>query len=140
MDAARTGERGGTSIGADVLVAARVLRAAGGALWDQARLHGELARIEWLVEQRRLARCAVLALAVVVMAACACAALGAMALALAWDTPWRPLVAITLPLGYAGLAVLVLRRLRAAWRRTGPAFAATREELAADLDLLRSRL
>ncbi|MFN9730589.1 MAG: phage holin family protein [Pseudomonadota bacterium] len=138
-EAARA-ERGTTGATVDVLLAARVLRAAGGALWDQARLHGELARIEGIAEQRRLARCAVFTVAVVVLLACASAALGSAALVLAWDTPWRPAVAIALPLVYAALAGVALLRLRSAWARASGAFAATRSEIAADLALLRSRL
>lgn len=138
-DALRS-ERGTSSAAVDVLLAARVLRAAGGALWDQARLHGELARIEWIAEQRRLARCAALAVAGVVLVSCAVAALGSAALVLAWNTPWRVPVAVALPLVYGALAGLALLRLRAAWARASHAFAATRSEIAADLELLRSRL
>lgn len=131
---------GRATTAADVLAAARVLRAAGGALWDQARLHGELARIEWIAERRRLARCAALAVLGGILLGCALAAGGALVVLVAWDTPLQWPVVVLLPFVYAGLAALALARLRRESARAGGAFAATREEFAADLALLRSRL
>jgi len=140
MDTARSTPEGAAHIAADVLSAARIMRAAGGALWTQATLHGELARIEWAVEKQRLQRRLSLLAVGFALGACALLALGALALVLAWDTPWRVTVAVALPLVYGGLAALVAWRLRVDAANSGPAFAATRQELAADLALLRSRL
>jgi uncharacterized membrane protein YqjE len=124
----------------DVLSAARILRAAGGALWTQAGLHAELARIEWVAEKQRLLRQLMLAALVLVLAIGALFAAGALLLVIAWDTPWRLAAAIALPLLYAVAAAVVAWRLRVGAVRAAPAFAATRQELAADLALLRSRL
>jgi uncharacterized membrane protein YqjE len=140
MDTARSTPEGAANIAADVLSAARIVRAAGGALWTQAALHGELARIEWAAEKQRLLRRLSLLAVGFALFACALLALGALALVLAWDTPWRVAVAIALPLVYGSLAAFTAWRLQVDAANSGPAFAATRQELAADLALLRSRL
>lgn len=131
---------GAAATAADVLSAARILRAAGGALWTQAGLHGELARIEWAAEKRRLLRQLALLAFGLALATGALFAAGALLLVIAWDTPWRLAAALALPLLYTAAAVVVAWRLRVGAARAVPAFAATRQELAADLALLRSRL
>jgi uncharacterized membrane protein YqjE len=140
MDTARSTPEGAASITAEVLTAARILRTAGGELCTQAALHGELARIEWAAEKQRLLRRLSLLAVGFALGACALLALGALALVLAWETPWRVTVAAALPLVYLGLAALAAWRLQVDAANSGPAFAATRQELAADLALLRSRL
>jgi uncharacterized membrane protein YqjE len=109
-------------------------------LWTQATLHGELARIEWAAEKQRLLRRLALLAVGFALASCALLALGALALVLAWETPWRVTVAVALPLVYGSLAALAAWRLKVDAANATPAFAATRQELAADLALLRSRL
>jgi uncharacterized membrane protein YqjE len=99
-----------------------------------------LARIEWAAEKQRLLRRLSLLAVGFALFACALLALGALALVLAWDTPWRVAVAIALPLVYGSLAAFTAWRLQVDAANSGPAFAATRQELAADLALLRSRL
>jgi uncharacterized membrane protein YqjE len=140
MDESRPAREGATNIAAEVLAVARILRAAGGDLWAQANLHGELARIEWMAEKQRMLRRLAWASACLVLAACAVLAAGAALLVLAWDTPWRGAVALALPTVYLALALLAGWRLRRMSARATPAFAMTRQELAADLALLRSRL
>jgi len=104
---------------------ARLLRAAGGALFKQAALHGELARVEWGEEKARLFKML---------------AVGALVLAFSWDTTLR------VPAAIAIVAVCLLgtgiawSRLRALSAMSTQAFAATREELAADLALFKSKL
>lgn len=140
MDPQPRSGQGAVATAAAVLSAARVLRAAGGALWAQAGLHGELARVEWAVEKQRLLRQLTLLALGLALAAGALFAAGGLLLVIAWNTPWRLAAAIALPLLYGLSAVLVVRRLRVEAARAAPAFAATRQELAADLALLRSRL
>jgi uncharacterized membrane protein YqjE len=140
MDTQPARPRDGTDFAVDVLTVARILRAAGGALWTQARVHGELARIEWLAEKQRMVRMLVLAALCGTLVACTLLFAGVLALCLAWDSTLRVPVAVGIPVLYAGLALAVALRLRAASARTNTPFAATREELAADLALLRSQL
>jgi uncharacterized membrane protein YqjE len=140
VDTLQPAGNGAAATAADVLSAARILRAAGGALWTQAGLHGELARIEWAAEKRRLSRQFVLLALALVLINCALIAAGALLLVIAWNTPWRLAAALALPLVYAAAAAVAAWRLRVGAARAAPAFAATRQELAADLALLRSRL
>ena len=83
----------------------RLLRSAGAALFTQASLHGQLARVEWAEAKTRL-------------------------LGVAWG-----LVA-----AYGLIVAFAWHRLRTLSARSSQAFAATREELAADLALLKERL
>ena len=124
----------------NALGALRVLRSAGGALFDQLALHGQLAQVEWIEERTRLLKMLVGALLGFACFLCLMLSVGALLLALYWETVYR------LP---AAAAVVALYGLGAgwAWRRFtalaalgGQSFAATRVELAADLALIRSRL
>jgi uncharacterized membrane protein YqjE len=124
----------------NALGAIRVLRSAGGALFDQLALHGQLAQVEWIEERNRLVKMLVGAVLGFACFLCLMLSVGTLLLALYWETAYR------LP---AAAAVVALYGLGAgwAWRRFtalaalgGQSFAATRTELAADLALIRSRL
>lgn len=118
----------------------RLLRAASAALFDQTLLYAELVRVEWAEEKRRLLKMALAALFGFACLLCSLLATGAMVLASTWDSAWRIPSALLLVAVYLtgfGLAWLRLHRLSA---RSAQAFAATREELAADAALLRSKL
>jgi uncharacterized membrane protein YqjE len=121
------------------LRAMRVLQSAGSELLVQAVLHGQLAAIEWEQEKHRLQRMLALTLAGFACLLCTLLFAGALALSASWDTGYRIHV----------LAVLVLLSgfgTAAAWQRFGirssagdRSFAASREELAADLALLKAK-
>lgn len=122
------------------LEALRLLRSAGAALLAQAMLHGQLARVEWAEEKARLLR--MLAMALLGFACLLCTLLfaGAVLLAACWDTPYRVPAALLL-LGLYGLGVSTAwRRFRKLSALSESSFAATRDELASDLALLKSRL
>ncbi len=124
----------------NALGAIRILRSAGGALFDQAALHGQLAQVEWRQEKKRLSK--MIAGAVVGFACLLCVMLsvGALALALCWESVYRIPVAAGL-IGVYGLGTgFAWRRLTALSALSGQSFATTRAELAADLALLRSKL
>jgi uncharacterized membrane protein YqjE len=124
----------------NALSAIRTLRSAGGALFDQVALHGQLAQVEWGEEKNRLVKMLLGAVLGFAFLLCVMLSLGALALALCWGTVYRIPAA-------AGLVALYGLGTGFAWRRfailsalSGQSFAATRVELAADLALLRSKL
>lgn len=116
----------------------RILRYAGSALYTQAGLHAQLLEVEWAEEKQRLLG---LLLATLLGYAGLLGVLwsaGALLLALSWNTPYR---------GAAALGLIAINGLLALWgwhrfqtlaRRGSQSFAASREELAADLAALRS--
>ncbi len=118
----------------------RLLRSAGGALLAQLALHGKLASVEWEEEKNRLLQMFIITLFGFVCVLCILFFTGAAVLALSWETPYR-IHAIVALIAIYGLGVFV------AWHRfqklsalSSDAFAATREELAADIALIRSKL
>jgi uncharacterized membrane protein YqjE len=118
----------------------RMLRSAGGALFTQAALHGELARVGWVDEKARwltILRAALLGFASLM---CCMLMSGALVLAYSWDTTFRVPAAIALLVAYGLATGLAWGRFNAASAKGSQAFAATREELAADLALLKSNL
>jgi len=66
--------------------------------------------------------------------------IGALVLAFGWDTEYRIPIALALVAIYGLATALAWRRFRALSAQSSQAFAATREELAADLAVLRSNL
>jgi len=118
------------------LDAIRILNSAGGALFAQARLHGQLVRVEWEEEKIRLLKLLVAALLGLAGLLCFMLFAGIAVLASSWDSGYRIPVAVILVAVYALGAALAWRWFRALSARRS--FAATREELAADLALLRS--
>jgi uncharacterized membrane protein YqjE len=117
-----------------------VLRAAGSTLSAQAALHAQLARVDWMEEKRRLTQLIVAAALGCACMLCAMLALAVLALALSWDTPYRVPCAVGLIATYGLGGELARRRIRALSAKGASSFAATREELAADLALIKSRL
>ncbi len=120
------------------LDAIRILQSVSGALLVQAVLHGQLAVIALEQEKQRLL--GLLAVTLVGFACLLCALLfaGALAVSATWETGYR---AHTL----AGLVLLFGLGTAAAWQRFGTrsaagrmALAASREEFAADVALLKA--
>ncbi len=118
----------------------RLLGSASEALFAQAGLHAQLARMEWQQEKRRLATMVAWAMFAMLCVGCTLLALGALALIIGWDSGYRIHIAVTVGVAYlllASIAGLQIKRLSSAGEH---AFAATRAELASDLAMLRSRL
>jgi uncharacterized membrane protein YqjE len=118
----------------------RMLRSAGAALFTQAAMHGQLARIEWAEEKTRLSQMLIVGLICFASLLCVLLFAGALVLAFSWDTAYRIHAAVALIIAYALVAAFAWGRLKALSARGSQAFAATREELAADLALLKSKL
>jgi len=122
------------------LEALRIMRSAGGALIVQAGLHAQLARVEWAEEKIRLLKMLLLTLLGFACVLCFMLLTGALLLALCWDTPYRIAAVLALIAVYALGALVAWRRFQLLSQRSGRAFGATREEIAADIALMRSRL
>jgi uncharacterized membrane protein YqjE len=122
------------------LDAVRMLRSAGAALFTQAAMHGQLARLDWAEEKTRLVQ--VLLVGLIGFAGLLCVLLfaGALVLAFSWDTAYRIQAAIALVVAYGLIAGFAWSRLKVLSARGSQAFAATRAELAAALALLKSKL
>ena len=118
----------------------RILRSASAALLAQASLHARLAQVEWISEKARLSR--LLAMAVVAFTGVLCALLcaGGLVIAISWETEYRLLCALAVIVVYLAIAAYAWHRVGALSALGGKAFQATREELAADIEMLRSRL
>lgn len=130
----------GDSVIAESLDLLRLLRSAGGALSAQAALHGQLMRVEWQEEKSRLMQLLIMTAIAFVCGLCIFIFLGLLVLAASWDTTYRlhslAIVIITYALG-AGFCWYQIRKIAA---RSSQTFIATREELAADIALIRSKL
>ena len=116
------------------------LRSAGKPLFVQLALHGQLLRIELVEERNRLLKMAVATLVCFIGLLCTLILAGVVALAFTWDTPYRIPAAIAVVGVFALVTGLAVWRLRVLSALGSQSFAATREEIAADLALLRSRM
>ena len=117
-----------------------VARSAGGALLTQAALHAELLGEAWQEEKIRLRGMALALLLGFACVLCALLAMNVLVLALSWDTSLRiPVIASLLALYMVGM-VVAWRILQRQSRLRNEALAISRDELAADLRLLRSQL
>ena len=128
------------SVFAESLDVIRLMRSAGGALSAQAALHGQLARVEWEEEKSRLLQIAAMMLIAYMCALCMMIFLGVLVLALSWDTAYRIHACVGILVVYAIVIAIVVHRLQTLFARSRYAFAATREELAADIALIKSKL
>jgi uncharacterized membrane protein YqjE len=123
----------------DAWDALRVLRTAGPALAAQAGNYAELVGVEWTEERRRLLRLALATALGFAFLLCILLASGAVLLAATWDTGWRWPSAAALLIAYASGLAWSWQRAAATHAQGSASFSATREELAADLAILRSR-
>lgn len=126
--------------GFELLDTLRVLQSAGGALSVQASLHGQLARIDWEDDKRRLLK--MLAITLLGFACLLCALLfaGGLLLAAIWGTAYRVPAVAGLVLLYSLGVVTAWQRFQALSALGAQAFAASREELATDAALLKASL
>ena len=124
----------------NLLNAIRTLRSAGGALFAQAALLGQLAQVEWAEEKARLLTMMIFALLGFAALLCLMIFAGGLMLACTWETAYRLPAAIILIAAYGLLTGLAWRRLQALAAVGGQAFNATRAEFAADMALLKGKL
>ena len=124
----------------DLLSAFRIFRSAGGALYTQANLYGKLARIEWLEEKNRLMKMFLIGLIGFACMLCVMFFIGLLVVVLSWDSTYRILALCSVILLYSLGIGIAWQRFCAMSRLNSQSFAATREELATDLALIKSRL
>ena len=122
------------------LDAIRLLRSAGKTLFTQAALHAQLARVEWEEEKGRLLKMLLVLLLGFAGTLCVLVFVGVLVLAFSWETAYRIPASIGLILAYTIGVAVAWRRLQALSAQSGHAFAATREELAVDVAMIRSKL
>lgn len=133
--------RSGTEAGAvNPLQLLGILRSASGALIAQASLHAELAQVEWEVEKQRLGKMIIFTLVGFACFLCLIFFIGVGVLAISWDTPYRIPAFIILILCYLMALAWAGFKLKALAALGEKSFAATRAEIAADIDLIKSAL
>ena len=106
----------------------------------QAALHSELARVEWAEEKSRLLRLAVAAALGSAFLLCVMLFAGVLVIAVSWDSVYRVAAIVAVIVVYAISAGVAWHKLQQLSAQGEHSFAATREELAADLEMLKSRL
>ncbi|MBA3582019.1 MAG: phage holin family protein [Gammaproteobacteria bacterium] len=128
------------SRGVNPLDAIRILRSAGGALIGQISLYGQLAEVEWAEEKERLFKMGLILLGGLACLLCAMLFVGVVVLMLSWNTEYRLIAGVSLIFVYlAGLGV-AYKYFNSCLKRSVRAFSATREEIAADIEMLRSKV
>lgn len=109
-------------------------------LFAQAKLHGQLAKVEWAEEKQYLLRLLLSSLLGFACFLCMLIFSGILVIALTWNTDYRIFAIVALCLAYMVATVLVCRHIIKISDRPEGAFPATRAELTSDLALLRSKL
>jgi uncharacterized membrane protein YqjE len=117
-----------------------LVRSAGGAFLAQASLHAQLAQVEWQEEKQRLRQMVAFTLMGFACFLCFIFFTGALVLAISWDTPYRIHVFIGLIFCYLAALIWAALKLKVLAEQGEKSFAATRAEILADIDLIKSAL
>lgn len=103
-------------------------------------LHGQLVGVEWAEERQRLQQMLAISLLGFILLFCALLFVGVFIIALTWASDYRiHAIAVMLAFYIVGFGICAYRFTLLAGRSSAT-FAATREEIAADLALIRSQL
>lgn len=136
-----SGSRASTDAGAvNPLQLLGILRSASGALIAQASLHAELAQVEWKAEKQRLSQMIIFTLVAFACLLCLIFFLGIFVLVISWDTQYRIPAFLGLLLCYLAALVWAGFKLKSLSALGEKSFAATRAEISADIDLIKSAL
>jgi uncharacterized membrane protein YqjE len=103
-------------------------------------LHGQLVSVEWAEERNRLQQLFVVGLLGFICFFCAIFFMGIFAIALSWTTEYRIMTIAAMFALYTAGFCLCVYRVSVLVARSSATFAATREEIAADMALIRSQL
>ena len=124
----------------DPLLALRQLHAAGGALFTQMTLHGKLMSLEWAAEKNRLLNMLVVILLGIASVICVMLTIAALVLAFSWNTSFRVPSVIGLLAFYLLLLHICWRHFKELSALGSKSFAASRQEIAADIAVFRGKL
>lgn len=116
------------------------LRSSAKTLLVQCELHGRLAAVEWQEEKARLQQLVAMTLLGFLCLLCCMIFIGLFIVAIAWHTEYRILSIGGVMVLYATGVLLSYIRIKSLVELGSATFAATREEIAADIALIRSRL
>jgi uncharacterized membrane protein YqjE len=118
----------------------RIFRSASKAILAQVNLHQQLVKVEWEEEKKRLSQLFLACLFGFACLICLLFFLGFLVVALSWDTQYRA-VSILVLCGVYGLGLYISwnRFARLAKSPEG-FFSNTREELAADFSMIKSKI
>jgi uncharacterized membrane protein YqjE len=130
----------GCLVGGNTLDIIQRLRSLAKILFVQLELHGKLAKVEWAEEKSRLQQLVIFGVIGFVCLLCALLFAGFFAVALSWDTNYRLVTIAGVFLFYSLVLGYSIYRMSVLAARGSMTFAATREEIAADLALIRSQL
>lgn len=109
-------------------------------LFIQLELHGRLLKIEWLQEKNRIQQLFCVALLGFAFVLCWLLSLGFFVIAANWSGEYRLLSIALLSTFYLTGLVLCWLRFNTLVAKGAQAFAVSREEFAADIALIRSKL
>ncbi len=120
--------------------AVRTLKSLGSTLNAQAGLYVQLAELEWKQEKERLLKMCVALVIALFSFLCAMLFLGILIMAIVWDTEYRiPVIAGLIGVYLLGIALAVWR-FKVLALQGERAFASIKEELAADIALIKREL
>ena len=120
--------------------AIRLLRPLSGALLARTALYVQLIGVEWAEQTIRLSRMMGLVLLGFASVLCAMLFAGILVTALCWDSGYRIQAIVAVTSVYAAVAAITWYWFKALSARGDQAFIATREELTADIALIKSFL
>lgn len=110
------------------------------AFFVQVGLHAQLARVEFAEEKNRLTRMAIAGFIGFISAQCLLSSLGLILLVLGSRTPYEFPVMAAVLLGYISLCAGAAHIFKRQAALGASSFAATRQEIFADLAMLRAKL
>lgn len=123
-----------------LLGAVRVLRVLKHTVEAQSDLYTQLIHVELDQERQRLTQLLVLVAVAIVGFGCFLLFLGVLILALIWDADYRNWVLAAMVLIYASMAIIAVCKIGGLKRQFGAPFASVREELKADLAVIKSQI
>ncbi|HVL00295.1 MAG TPA: phage holin family protein [Dongiaceae bacterium] len=118
----------------------RLLRSAGRPLIAQSALHIQLARVEWAEEKKRLTSMLLVLFLGYACLLCVMLFGGVLVLAVTWNTELQLPALITLVALFGVGLFIAFQRFRVLLAQSNRAFATTREEIAADIALIKRQL
>lgn len=118
----------------------QLFSSASDALFAQANLHRELAIIEWEEEKERLSHMLTAFLIGFSCFICLLFFLGILTITLFWSTDYQWVSILTLSALYGLVTYFSWKRFMVEAKRPGRFFTTTREEIAADLSMIKNNL